>query len=352
MRADECPQATMSTSRPLPRSRTWLGATRSAEIQRMCESDTPSLIGPFTRPQARAVGITDRMLDGKAHVRLFPRVWCRRDHEMTAGDWVRAASLALPEGAHATGITRLQQLGLDYGPRRPLRFVIEGDHHVAPDGIFLHRTKQLPPLDDDGVSAAAAYISYVSRARVIDAIKVGDWVLKNTGTTLADIRDLALAHLWRDGAEEAIWVLDDLDERARSIKESETRAVLVFAGLPRPESNSPVPLGDDAVAIGDLVYRRWRLVIEYEGRQHQTDRERYHSDLDRYALFRAHDVHYVQVTYEKLTHPRTLVGEVFRELLVCGYDGPPPTFGAQWALLFAPVRVAVGPRRQRISRAS
>ena len=60
-------------------------------------------------------------------------------------DWVEAARLALPANAHLTGISRIQACGLDSGPRLPVRFVIEGELHLAFDNVFLHRTKKLPP---------------------------------------------------------------------------------------------------------------------------------------------------------------------------------------------------------------
>ena len=304
-------------------------------------------VGPFTRSQAVEAGITSRMLEGKRFVRVFPGVWRHVDHVMTEADWVEAARLALPDSAHLTGLSRLQRLGLDFGPRRPIRFVIEGDHHLAIDGVFLHRTKKLAPTDEVGVTPAAAFIAYVAGARVIDAIKVGDWLLHHGHMTLDELRTLALSALWRDGAHEAVWILDHLDPRSRSLKESETRAVLVFSGLPAPEVNVPVPVGEEVTVLGDLVYRRWRVVVEYEGSHHQEDRAQYVADLDRYALLRAAGITYVQATHEKLSHARTLVGEVFRTLVAKGYDGPPPSFGGQWRLLFAPVSAAVGPRRDR-----
>ena len=104
---------------------------------------------------AASLGVSSRMLEGDRFVRIHPRVWRHRDHEMTADDDVRAAALALPAHAHTTGITRIQQLGLDFGPRRPLRFVVQGDLHLALDGIFLHRTRALPPTDGVGVAPAA-----------------------------------------------------------------------------------------------------------------------------------------------------------------------------------------------------
>jgi hypothetical protein len=271
--------------------------------------------GPFTRAQGKANGVTSRMLQGSRYERVHPRVWKPTDHVMTEEDWLVAAKLALPAGVHLTGITRLQQLGLDYGPRRPLRFVVDRDVHRVVEGIFLHRTKKLPPLDDVGVCIEAAYISYCSRCRVIDAIKVGH-----------------------------------LDPSSRSLKESEVRGILEFAGLPRPDCNVELGLSEDVRVIGDLVYRRWRTVVEYEGEQHQDDRDQYSSDIDRYELFRDHDVSYVQVTKERLGKPRELVLKVDHALRRKGYDGAAPLFGERWRQLFGSLYSAVGPRdHQRVA---
>ena len=133
--------------------------------------------GPFTRARALSLGVTPQMLRGQRFVRLYDGVWRHRDHAMTAADRLEAARLALPADAHLTGVTRLQALGLDVGPRLPMRFVIARDHHVHLKDVFLHRTVRMPPLDDVGVAPVAAYVAYCARARVIDAITVGDWLL-------------------------------------------------------------------------------------------------------------------------------------------------------------------------------
>jgi hypothetical protein len=268
---------------------------------------------------------------------------------MTWEHHIAAAKLALPPDVHLTGITRIQLLGLDHGPALPVRFVMEGDHHAALENVFLHRTKLLPPVDDVGVTVEAAFIAYCSYARVIDAIKVGDWLLHHKFMTARSLIDLALAHQWRWGADEALWVVNHLNGDSRSLKESETRTVLTFAGLPAPEVNKAIQLDEETVAIGDLVYRQWKVVVEYEGAQHQEDRDQYTLDIDRYSLFRAHGQRYVQVTKEKLANPRGVAGAVYRELLRGGYDGPPPTFGDNYRLLFARVTAAVPPIRRRRS---
>jgi hypothetical protein len=301
--------------------------------------------GPFTRTEAERAGVTPRMLRGRRFKRVFPRVWRLAAHVMTADDWVKAARLALPSDARLTGITLIQRLGLDVGPRFPLHFVIEGDLHIDLDDIFLHRTKKLAPHDGLCVTAAAAFLFYCSHARVIDAIQVGDWLLYWGHMRIGEVRALALSAVWRDGAHEALWILDHLDPHSRSLKESETRAVLEFAGLPRPRVNAvlSLPPGEPTV-IGDLLFDDWGLVVEYEGEHHQVERLRYSSDIDRYAVLRRNAIPYLQVTRERLANPRKLALSVYRELVTLGFDGSPPVFGDRWASLFRPVREVVGSR--------
>lgn len=303
---------------------------------------------PFTRTRALELGVSKRMLAGSRFVRVHPRVWRHRDHQMTWDDEILAAQLALPPHARLTHITRIQLLGLDFGPRRPLHFVVEGKLHLALDGIFLHRTNELAPGDETAVSPAAAFIAYCSTGRLIDVIVIGDWLLHRQHMTVPEVVTLALAAPWRDGADEALLVLDLLDGRSRSIKESETRALLEASGLPTPELNSPVDLGDDATALGDLVYVDQGLVVEFQGGHHQTDRTQYVADIERFALFRDHGVPYLEVTNESLRRPKTLVGTVYRTLLNLGYHGSPPEFGDNWNRLFRSVRELLPPRRTRL----
>jgi hypothetical protein len=300
---------------------------------------------PFTRARARALGVSKSMLQGQRFVWIHPGVWRHVDHEMSAEDWVEAARLALPPGARTTGLTRLQQLGLDFGPRLPVRFVIEGDHHRAIDGIFLHRTNLMPPTDDVGVTPTAAFVACCVGLRVIDAIQVGDWLLNRGHMTLRSLTDLMDAQPWRRGAGETAWVIGHLDADARSLKESEARALIRFAGLPTPRCNVQIALTETLTILVDLWFEEWRCALEYEGSQHQTDRAQYVADIDRYALMRRTGIDYRQLTKESLATPRHLVRLVHRLLVDNGHDGPPPAFGTRWEELFTRLR-SVSERRR------
>jgi hypothetical protein len=117
------------------------------------------------------------VLEGVQFRRLHEAVYVHRDHGMTWADHVEAARLALPAGARTTGATRLRQLGLDVGSTFPLHFVVEGDHHLVLDGVFLHRTVKMPPCDDVGTTVEAAFVAFCAEARLIDAIGLGSYLL-------------------------------------------------------------------------------------------------------------------------------------------------------------------------------
>ena len=73
-----------------------------------------------------------------------------------------------------------------------------------------------------------------------------------------------------------------MSERSRSPAESRTRLIFEDARLPTPELNMDIrdPMGK-FVANVDFAFPRFRLVVEYEGDHHRTDREQFRRDIER-----------------------------------------------------------------------
>jgi hypothetical protein len=94
----------------------------------------------------------------------------------------------------------------------------------------------------------------------------------------------------------------------------------------------------DALALGvslkTRVYVAYRLIIEYEGDQHRTDRNQWNRDIDRQEDFARDKWALIRVTSERARWPRQLVRAVHKALKANGYDGPPPEFGELWIGLF------------------
>ena len=264
---------------------------------------------------------------------------------MTWEDQVEAARLALPESARTTGITRIQQLGVEHGPKEPLHFVVEGDLHLQLDGVFLHRTVAMPPHAGEGVTAEAAFVAYCAEARLLDAIKLGSVLLHQERLALDLLERLLTEQPWRRGCVEARWVLPYLDGRCRSLPEAELLAFVVFAGLPAPEVNRTIDLGSEEILTPDLWFEDYGLAVEYEGSQHQEERGQYVADIDRYRLYRRNRIEYEQITKERLRSPKATVRQIHGALVDRGYDGPPPDFGQTWESLFVRLADVVRPRR-------
>jgi hypothetical protein len=123
-------------------------------------------------------------------------------------------------------------------------------------------------------------------------------------------------------------------ERVDSPRESWLRLCLVLAGMPMSECN--LIIGDHRGPIGrvDLVYIAYKLIIEYEGDQHRTDRNQWNRDIDRQEDFARDNWMLIRVTSEQARWPRQVVRAVDQALRANGYDGPAPEFSELWVSLF------------------
>lgn len=63
--------------------------------------------------------------------------------------------------------------------------------------------------------------------------------------------------------------------------ETRLRRRLVAAGCPEPEMNVRLVLPDGTWIMPDLVWRTWRICLEYEGDHHRVDMEQFRADIRR-----------------------------------------------------------------------
>lgn len=91
-------------------------------------------------------------------------------------------------------------------------------------------------------------------------------------------------HRGKRGAKDLRAALPLLRAPVHSPRETLLRLALVAHGLPEPEVQMPV-LTADGVRHADLGYPEARLLIEYQGDHHRTDRAQWLEDLRRGQLF-------------------------------------------------------------------
>jgi very-short-patch-repair endonuclease len=99
------------------------------------------------------------------------------------------------------------------------------------------------------------------------------------------------------------------------------RLAIVEVGLPEPEVNvNIVDSNGMFLGRGDLVYRRWRVIVEYDGDQHRTDTRQFDHDVRRLEDFAADGWRVVRIVGRSFfTDRRACVARVARALLDSGW---------------------------------
>ena len=288
---------------------------------------------PFRTSDAHALGVSLKTLQGARFRRIAKGVYVAAAAAESHRIRVRGVMLALPPGTIATGVTGLQLYGVDIGTQLPMTFATTHPRQVRRRDVQVTRLKQLPPHRDGIASPEHCWLAATFSLNILDLVTAGDWLIRLRRTTLAGLQSVVQTHSGR-GVVLARAAVGLVRERVDSPRETWLRLCLVLAGLPMPECN--LIIGDDRGPIGrvDLVYVAYRLIIEYEGDQHRTDRNQWNRDIDRQEDFTRDRWTLIRVTSERARWPRQLVHAIYRALRANGYHGPAPEFGELWMSLF------------------
>lgn len=129
-----------------------------------------------------------------------------------------------------------------------------------------------------------AWCQLGSALSVRELVGVGDALLrrKRPIAVLADLVDSVDRWAPRRGVRRLRMALALIRERTDSFQETDLRLDAADAGLPEPEVNGAIlDERGELVAYGDLVYRAYRTILEYDGEQHRLDDEQFARDVSR-----------------------------------------------------------------------
>jgi len=288
---------------------------------------------PFETSDARAVGLSWKVLQGSRFRRVTQGVYVTATSADSPRLRVRGIMLALPADTIATGVTGLQMLGIEVGPELPMTFASTHLRQIRRRDVRVMRFKELPPHRDGIARAEHCWLVAASTLNLLDLVTAGDWLLRRRRSTLVRLHSAVQTYPGR-GVVHARRAVMLVRERVDSPRETWLRLCLVLAGLPMPECN--LVIGDDQGPMGrvDLVYLAYKLIIEYEGDQHRTDRNQWNADIDRHEDFARDNWTLIRVTSERARWPRQVVRSVYRALRANGYEGSAPDFNQLWISLF------------------
>lgn len=149
--------------------------------------------------------------------------------------------------------------------------------------------------------------------RVVEGVVVLDMAIRARLVTIPELQTWIREHLRHRGIGRLTQAIDLIEPASESPMESRLRALLVIAGLPKPDVQRPVYDADGAfLGRPDLLYPGRQLIIEYDGATHReslaADNARQNRLIEagyRVLRFTAGDV---------LHRPATVVEQVRRTL--------------------------------------
>src|SRR5687768_2338392 len=253
----------------------------------------PSLSsGPFTVAAAAGAGLTRARL--RAGDLVTPtygvRDWPAASETLPAR--ALAFSVALPDDVAFSHLTAARLLGLPtprrWTPEEPLDVMRRTDlPRVERGGVRPHRglERRWTARTAEGLVVTGAVHTWADLSPALaldDLVAVGDALLRKPHWIPA--KELERAACDRDGrgAVRLREALALVRPGSRSAWESKARVAFHQWGLPEPELN--VDVFSEAgvwLACPDFVWRRQRVIGEYDGDQHRTDRAAWQYERER-----------------------------------------------------------------------
>lgn len=294
---------------------------------------------PFTTAQARAAGISPKRLRGRAFRQLLRGVHVSADTVDSFRIRALAAMLVAPFDAVLSHTTALRVFGLTVGDQDQIHVSTRSPSTSDHAWLTVHR--RVAPIsrryvgDFVTTSPERAFVDSATQLSLMWLVVVGDWLVHQQLTTLDRLRDYVRArHL--DGVKRARAAIEYVIEGAESPMESVIRLMLLFAELPHPAVNADIfDSGGNFLARGDLVLRKWKIVIEYDGEWHERSSAQRRRDRDRRERLEAAGWRVIVIVASDLASPAGIVGRVYAALCAAGYTGPSPVLSPTWHAWFA-----------------
>jgi very-short-patch-repair endonuclease len=264
---------------------------------------------PFTVAQAEAAGVPARRLRNAGFRRLARGVYATSDAPDTLDLRCRAALLCMPEGSVISHWSALALLGLaeSIGPAVDVSLPPQSSVPRHQLGIRVHqRTVDNEATVVDGIPISGPRRMLVDMAPHLShrrLVVVGDAVVRRAGSL-----DRLVQQLDREAGQRHVVAAREAARRVRagvdSPQETLLRLAIVDAGLPEPQVDVDVrDAAGEWIGYGDLGYRALRIVMQFEGDVHRTNRRRWQQDIARDESFATAGWRVLRATGDDVVRP-------------------------------------------------
>lgn len=284
-----------------------------------------SLPPTHSAASARAAGLTRAQLRGSRFLRLAHDLYVRLDDAIDEAERLALLASVLPPDAAFSHGTAAALLGAHVDPP-PRPHVVLTPRPVLPQRaeLVVH-ARGLAPADvvrHRGLALTSGPQTFLDLAAELpshELVAVGDALMRRGHLPAAVLlQRLERADRVR-GVVRARACAPLLSPLSASRPESFVRYWLVTSDLPDPQPQLPVhDRWGRIVAHGDLGYERWKVLLEYEGRQH-AEPEQFGRDVDRYSLMAADGWLVLRFAARHAESPTVVVDRTRRALISRGW---------------------------------
>ncbi len=234
--------------------------------------------------EAVASGIATRHDLARWYRPFFPNVHAPRGRELTLGDRALGAWLWSKRRAIVTGVAASALHGAEWvEARSPIELIYECTH--PPAGIIARNERiaddEITRVDGIPVTTVARTALDLGRYQSRDrAIARMDALMRAAPFPCDEVALLAKRYRGARGVKRLKDALPLVDGEAASPRETWLRLIYVDGGLPKPTTQIPVyDIDGTLLRTVDMGWEEYKVLSEYDGDQHRTDRPQYVKDL-------------------------------------------------------------------------
>lgn len=239
---------------------------------------------PFLTEGAHLAGVTRRELAGPAYRQVFHGVHISSavpDSLVVRG---RAALLRSPDHALLSHESAAQLWVPSWPRSSDVHLSFSRSVKTMGDGIRAHRFRyRMEKWTRHGLAVtgpAMTFIHLAVRFDLVDLVCFGDRLVARDAISPEELVQAALA--WDGhGRRAAIAAARLVRERSESVPETQSRLLMVLAGIPEPVCNHPYVVGGHERFRLDLAWVDVKVALEYDGRWHDEPEQRAKDEVRR-----------------------------------------------------------------------
>ena len=234
--------------------------------------------------EAVANGVVSRHELARWYRPFYPNVHAPRRHDLTLRDrtigaWLWSKRRAIVTGVAASAIHGAEWVDVNV----PIELIYEHTH--PPAGVVARKERivddEITWVDGIPVSTLARTALDLGRYQPRDrAVARLDALMRAAPFSSEEVLLLAKRYRGARGVKLLKDALPLVDGGAASPRETWLRLIYIDAGLPKPTTQIPIFDSDGTLLrTVDLGWEEFKVVSEYDGDQHRTDRPQYVKDL-------------------------------------------------------------------------